>query len=168
MIKILFVCHGNICRSPMAEFIMNALVQKQGLESFFEIASAATSSEEIGNGIYPPVKQILLECGIHAEQKRATRISEKDFDYYDYIIVMDYNNLRNLKRQFPSVFYSENPSERRKQKISLLLDWTDTPGEIADPWYTGEFLTTKNDILKGTKALLDTLKNKFQLSSDQK
>lgn len=145
MIKILFVCHGNICRSPMAEFVMKELVKKEGLSKEFEIASAATSTEEIGNGVYPPVKRILAENGISCKGKTARQMTSADYSYYDYIVAMDTNNLRNMKR-----FAGEDPDN----KISLLMDYTNSPGDVADPWYTDDFETTWKDVNKGCKGLL--------------
>lgn len=146
--KILFVCLGNICRSPMAEFVMKDLVKKSGIEELFEIASAATSCEELGNPVYPPARQKLAEHGISCKGKVARRITLQDYAYYDYIIAMDYSNVNNLKRIVgPDVDH----------KISMLLDYTDHPGEVADPWYTGNFDDTWNDVLAGCKGLLKQL-----------
>ncbi len=145
MIKILFICHGNICRSPMAEFVMKDLVKSEGLADKFIIASAATSGEEIGNPVYPPVRAILSKRGISTEGKRAVRVTKGDYDYYDYLICMDKNNLRNLE------FIIGNDS---KQKVSRLLDFTDNPHDVADPWYTGDFNLTERDVDNGCKALL--------------
>ena len=144
MIKIMFVCHGNICRSPMAEFLMKELVAKKGLENEFYIESAATSREEIGNGVYPPVKRILESRGIDCSQKRARQITRADYDGFDYIICMDSYNLRNIARIV----------EDKDKKVSRLLDFTDTPHDVADPWYTGDFKTTEKEVELGCKALL--------------
>ena len=150
MIKILFVCHGNICRSPMAEFVMKDLVKRAGLENEFFISSAATSTEEIWNGVgnpvYPPAKRELARHGIACGGKRAVLLRKEDYDRYDMIIGMDHNNLRNMKR-----ILGDDP----EGKISLLLDYTDRRGDIADPWYTGDFSKTWDDILEGCKGLLD-------------
>lgn len=143
--KILFVCHGNICRSPMAEFVMKHLIEEAGLSEQFEIASAATSTEEIGNPIYPPARRKLVEHGISCEGKTACQMTRDDYLYYDQIIVMDRNNLRNLKRML---------GEDTLHKISLLMDYTQRPGDVADPWYTGDFETTWRDILEGCKGIL--------------
>ncbi len=148
MIKILFICHGNICRSPMAEFVMKDLVKKAGLEAEFEIASAATSTEEIGNQVYPPARRKLAEHGISCAGKTARQVTDRDYDYYDYLIAMDHNNLRNLRR-----FVGEDP----KGKVSLLLSHTGRPGDVADPWYTGDFEATWRDVLAGCQALLAEL-----------
>ena len=147
--KILFICHGNICRSPMAEFVMKQLVKNEGLEEQFEIASAATSTEEIGNPVYPPAKRKLAEHNIGCEGKTARQMSLADYHYYDYIIAMDRNNLRNLKRMF---------GEDTDHKISLLMDYTHRPGDVADPWYTGDFEATWVDVLEGCKGLLEQLR----------
>jgi protein-tyrosine phosphatase len=148
MIKILFICHGNICRSPMAEFVMKQLVKNEGLEGQFEIASAATSTEEIGNPVYPPARRKLAEHGIGCEGKTACQMTRSDYQYYDYIIAMDRNNLRNLKRMF---------GEDNEHKISLLMDYTHRPGDVADPWYTGDFEATWRDVSEGCKRLLEFL-----------
>ena len=133
MIKILFVCHGNICRSPMAEFVMKDLVNKKGMADQFEIASAATSTEEIGNLVYPPAKRKLKEHGISCEGKTARQMTKEDYAYYDYIIAMDRFNLRNMTR-----FVGNDPDN----KVSLLMDFTNQPKDVADPWYTGDFDAT--------------------------
>lgn len=146
--RILFICHGNICRSPMAEFILKDMVEKAGRTEEFEIASAATSTEEIGNDIYPPAKRILTQKGIKFNSRQARQITRKDYDYYDFIIAMDENNLRNLKRLL---------GEDVDHKISLMMDYTGNHRDVADPWYTGDFETTFQDITEGCKALLKTL-----------
>ena len=146
--KILFICHGNICRSPMAEFVMKQLVKNEGLEEQFEIASAATSTEEIGNPVYPPAKRKLAEHNIGCEGKTARQMTRSDYQYYDYIIAMDRNNLRNLKRMF---------GEDTEHKISLLMEYTQRPGDVADPWYTGDFEATWRDVSEGCRGLLDYL-----------
>ena len=145
MTKILFVCHGNICRSPMAEFVMKDLVKKAGLSDEFYIASAATSTEEIGNGVHYGTRKKLAEFGISVDGKYAVQLKKSDYAKYDYIIGMDSYNLRNMKRMLP------NDTEN---KIHLLLDWSDNPRDIADPWYTGDFDVTYNDVLEGCIALL--------------
>ena len=150
MIKVLFVCHGNICRSPVAEFIMKDLVTQSNLTHHFHIQSAATSTEEIWNGIgnpvYPPAKAELARHGISCEGKRAVQVTKQDYKEYDYLIVMDTNNLRNLKRIV---------GEDKDNKITMLLDHTNRLGQsIGDPWYTGDFGKTYEDILEGCKALL--------------
>lgn len=148
MYKILFVCHGNICRSPMAEFVMKKMVKDAGREAQFEIASAATSTEEIGNPVYPPARRILAEHGIGCAGKTARQMTRQDYDYFDQIIAMDRNNLRNLKRMF-----GEDP----QHKISLLMDYTHRPGDVADPWYTGDFETTWRDVWDGCEGLLKSI-----------
>ena len=146
--KILFIYHGNICRSPMAEFVMKQLVKNEGLGEQFEIASAATSTEEIGNPVYPPARRKLAEHGIGCEGKTARQMTRSDYQYYDYIIAMDRNNLRNLKRMF---------GEDTEHKISLLMDYTHRPDDVADPWYTGDFEATWQDVSEGCRGLLDYL-----------
>ena len=147
--KILFVCHGNICRSPMAEFVMKRLVEEEGLEDRFEIASAATSTEEIGNPVYPPARRKLAEHGIGCQGKTARQMTLDDYRYYDWIIAMDHNNLRNLRWMF---------GDDTDHKISLLMDYTARPGDVADPWYTGDFEATWRDVLEGCRGLLETLR----------
>ena len=148
MIKILFVCHGNICRSPMAEFVMKDLVNKKGMADKFEIASAATSTEEIGNPVYPPAKRKLKEHGISCEGKTARQITKADYIYYDYIIAMDRFNLRNMTR-----FVGNDPDN----KVSLLMDFTSHPGDVADPWYTGDFDATWDDVYEGCVGIITKL-----------
>ena len=145
MTKILFVCHGNICRSPMAEFVMKDLVQKAGLEDQFRIASAATSAEEIGNPVYPPARRKLAEHGISCAGKTARQLRREDYGQWDLFIGMDEANLQNMRRLF-----SGDP----EGKCSLLLSHTDRHGEVADPWYTGDFEATWRDVEEGCRALL--------------
>ena len=145
MYKILFVCHGNICRSPMAEFVMKDLVEKSGLEDRFYIESAATSTEEIGNDMYPEARLKLADKGIDAPCRGARQIRPEDYGAYDFIIGMDEENRYNLKR-----YFSPDPNN----KVSLLLDFTDEPHAIADPWYTNEFDTTYKEIVAGCQGLL--------------
>ena len=153
MIKILFVCHGNICRSPMAEFVLKKMVEERGLASQFVIDSAATSTEEIWNGIgnpvYPPAKAELRKHGISCEGKRAVQLKKSDYGKYDLILGMDSWNLRNMMR-----ILGKDPDH----KVRLLLDYSDSPRDIADPWYTGEFGTTYRDIVEGCEALLESLR----------
>jgi len=146
--KILFVCHGNICRSPMAEFVMKHLVEERGLQERFEIASAATSTEEIGNPVYPPARRKLAEHGIGCHGKTARQMTMEDYRYYDLIIVMDRSNVRNLRRLL---------GEDTEGKVHLLMDYTTRPGEVADPWYTGNFDATWRDVLEGCEGLLEYL-----------
>ena len=150
MIKILFVCHGNICRSPMAEFLMKELVRDGRLENDFYIESAATSREEIGNGVYPPVKRILAARGIDCSAKRARQMTSADYDKFDYIVCMDSNNMRNMGRIAADT----------QGKYSKLLDFTDCPHDVADPWYSGDFATTEREVEEGCKALLNYILDK--------
>lgn len=145
MKKILFVCLGNICRSPMAEFIMKALVESKGLGDEFYIESAATSREELGNPVYPPAKRVLEKRGINCTAKRARQITAQDGDKFDYIICMDSSNVSNTKRILSSINHS---------KIYKLLDFTAAPRDVADPWYTGDFTATENDVVSGCDGLL--------------
>ncbi len=146
MEKILFVCHGNICRSPMAEFVMKQMVRDAGLEDRFEIASAATSTEELGNDVYPPVKRLLNEKGIPCKGHSAHQISKEEYEHYDHIIIMDNYNRRNLERVI---------GPDKDNKVSRLRDFTDSPGEIADPWYTRDFDLTYRQITDSCRALLE-------------
>ena len=145
MKKILFVCHGNICRSPMAEFVMKDLVQKAGLASRFHIESAATSREEIGNPVYPPARCKLAEHGISCAGHAARQLTRQDYADYDFLVGMDSANLRDMHR-----ICGGDPDG----KISLLLDHTARPGNVADPWYTGDFQATWLDVLAGCQCLL--------------
>ncbi len=149
MTKILFVCHGNICRSPMAEFVMKDLVKKAGLEGDFAIASAATSTEEIGCPVYPPARRKLAEHGIGCAGHAARQLTAADYERWDYLVGMDGANLRNMRR-----ICGGDPSG----KIFLLLDWTPRPGDVADPWYTGDFDATWRDVLDGCRGLLDHIR----------
>lgn len=146
MIKILFICHGNICRSPMAEFIMKDLAQKRGVADRFYIASAATSREEIGNPVYPPAKKLLASKGISCEGKTAIQMTSQDYNTYDYIIGAEEANVRNILRIIQS-----DP----EKKVHRLLDFSQNPRDISDPWYTGDFETTYDDVLEGCTALLE-------------
>lgn len=143
--RILFVCHGNICRSPMAEFIMKKLVHDAGCDDMYHIESAATSTEEIGNSVYPPARRKLAEHGIRCDGKTARQITRRDYDMFDIIIGMDMYNMRNMNRIFGG-----DP----EGKVSLLMDHTDRHGDVADPWYTGNFDATWRDCLEGCTALL--------------
>lgn len=145
MTKILFVCHGNICRSPMAEFIMKDLVRKAGLADRFHIGSAATSREELGNPVYPPARRKLAEHGIACAGHAARQLTAQDYENYDLLIGMDRENLRNMRR-----ICGGDPDG----KLSLLLDHTGRSGDVADPWYTGDFEATWQDVLAGCQALL--------------
>ena len=149
MRKILFVCHGNICRSPMAEYVMKDLVRKAGLESQFEIASAATSTEEIGNPVYPPARRKLAQHGIDCHGHAARQLRKADYSHYDLLIGMDHANIRNMIR-----ICGGDPDG----KICLLLDYANRPGaEVADPWYTGDFEATWQDVNAGCQGLLQAL-----------
>lgn len=148
MIKILFVCHGNICRSPMAEFVMKDMVRKAGLENQFHIASAATSGDELGNPVYPPARRKLAEHGIDYSGKTARRLRKSDYTQYDLLIGMDQANLRNMHRMCGG-----DP----EGKLHLLLDFTNRPGNVADPWYTGDFEATWRDVEQGCQGLLQEL-----------
>lgn len=149
MIRLMFVCHGNICRSPMAEFIMKELVLSEGLQNQFFISSAATSTEEIGNPVYPPAKAELKKHGISCEGKFALQLKKSDYDKYDFFIGMDSANIRNMRR----IFINDDDN-----KIFKLLSFADRSDDVADPWYTRNFAVTYNDILQGCQALLSYLK----------
>ncbi len=148
MIKILFVCHGNICRSPMAEFVMKDMVQKAGLEQQFYIKSAATSTEEIGNPVYPPARRKLAEHGIDCSGKTARQLKHSDYEQFDLLIGMDAANLRNMRRICGG---------DAAAKMHLLLEFADRPGDVADPWYTGDFEATWQDVEAGCRGLLKIL-----------
>lgn len=155
MIKIMFVCHGNICRSPMAEFVFKDLVLKKGMEDKFYISSSATSTEEIWNGVgnpvYPPAKRELAKHGISCEGKRAVQLKRSDYDKFDYFIGMDRANIRNMNRIL------ENDPQN---KIYKLLTFAGLSDDVADPWYTGDFETTYNDVAEGCEALLNFILDK--------
>ena len=182
MIKILFVCHGNICRSPMAEFVMKKLVRdlpavgKREISSStklevetdtalstadFEIASAATSTEEIGNSVYPPARRMLASHGIDCSGKTARQMTTADYEHYDYIVLMDQNNLRNLRWILPRGIYERETSavasNDTPRKVSLLMDWAGKSRDVADPWYTGDFEATWRDVNEGCKAMLKAI-----------
>ena len=148
MIKIMFVCHGNICRSPMAEYVLKSMVMKQGRADEFTIVSSATSTEEIGNPIHQGTKHKLAAAGVPTDNRRAVQLRKSDYNKYDYFIGMDNYNVENMLRMLGS-----DP----KNKVCRLLDFTDTPRNIADPWYTGDFDLTYNDIVEGCTALLKQL-----------
>ena len=147
-IKVLMVCHGNICRSPMAKYILKHLVESRGIADDFYIDSCATSYEEIGNPVYPPARQELARHGISCKGHAARKLVKADFIEYDYIIAMEQFNLRNIRREF---------GEELAGQVSLLLDYTDTPGDIDDPWYSGGFDVTYQEIVKGCEGLLKHL-----------
>ena len=148
MTKILFVCLGNICRSPMAEFIMKDLVKKRGIADEFVIASCATSTEEIGNPVYPPARRMLASHGIDCSGKRARQLNRADYDEYDLLFGMENRNIQRMR-----AICGGDP----EGKIARLLDDTARPRDIADPWYTDDFQTTWDDILEGCEALLNRL-----------
>ena len=148
MKSILFVCHGNICRSPMAEFIMKDLVRKAGREDEFCIESAATSTEEIGNGVYPPARRKLAEHGISCDGKTARQMTRRDYAQFDLLIGMDEWNIRNMKS-----ICDGDP----EGKIHKLLDFTSRRGDVADPWYTRDFEATWRDVSEGCQCLLTSL-----------
>ncbi len=151
MIKIMFVCHGNICRSPMAEFVFRDLVNKNGLSGLFEVSSSATSTEEIGNPVHPGTRKKLMEYGITTGEKRAVLFQKSDYSTYDYIIGMDQRNMTNIYRMLDT---------KKDEKIFRLLDLTLHKRDIADPWYTGDFTQTYDDIYNGCEALLAYLLKK--------
>ena len=144
--KVLFLCHGNICRSPMAEFILKALVRSYGLQDQFHIESAAVSSEEIGNPIYPPARRCLSQHGVQFDpEKRARKVTPQDYGRFDRIICMDSSNIRLLRRIIP-----DDP----QGKVHLMMSYTGMGRDVADPWYTGDFETTFQDILEACQAML--------------
>ena len=153
MTKILFICHGNICRSPMAEFVMKQLVEQAGRADEFEIASAAVSTEEIGNDIYPPAKRMLGAKGVPFTHRAARQMTRADYAYYDYIVCMDQSNLRWMNYII---------GEDSAHKVTLLKQWVNAPindqmVNISDPWYTGDFAKAYNDILEGCQGMLKQL-----------
>lgn len=145
MTKIMFVCHGNICRSPMAEFVMKKLVSDRGLSSVFEIASSATSTEEIGNDIHPGTRRTLDKYSVPYSRREAVQLVKSDYENYDLFVGMDSANIRNMHRIFGA---------DRENKVVKLLDCTGTSRDVADPWYTGNFEETWQDISQGCEALL--------------
>lgn len=147
MIRIMFVCHGNICRSPMAEFVLKDMVKKLGISEEFQIASSATSREEIGNPVHPGTRKKLQEYGISTAGKYAVQLTKKDYEIYDYIIPMDSWNVRNINR----IIGTDSSG-----KVKKLLDFSEG-GDIADPWYTGNFDDTYRDVVAGCKALIKHL-----------
>ena len=147
-VRILMICHGNICRSPMAEFILRDMAQKRGLSDRLEIASAATSAEELGNPVYPPARAELARHGISCKGKTARQVARTDYAHFDYLIAMERYNIRNLLR-----LIGGDP----QGKICRLLDFSARPRDIDDPWYSGDFTQAYADIVEGCEALLDTL-----------
>lgn len=148
MMKILFLCHGNICRSPMAEFVMKDMVKKAGLEDKFYIESAAISAEELGNPVYPPARKLLAQHGINCSGKVARQMKKYDYDTFDLLIGMDRSNLSGMHRICGEDF---------ENKMHLLLDYTDRPSDVADPWYTRDFEATWRDVQEGCAGLLKAL-----------
>ena len=146
--RILMVCHGNICRSAMAEFMLKDMAEKAGRSEEFYIESAATHNDEIGNPVYPPAKAKLAEHGIGCVGKTARRIRREDYDRFDLIIGMDRANMRNMERAFGG-----DP----EGKLKMMMDYTDRPGEVADPWYTRDFEATWLDLVEGCQGLLESL-----------
>ena len=155
MTKVLFLCHGNICRSPMAEMVLKDTARKQHIQDKLYINSAATSREEIGNGVHYGTRRKLAQEGIPCSDHRAVQVTKQDYDKYDYLIVMDGYNIRNLMR-----IIGEDP----EGKVSMLLDYAGRSGEsIADPWYTGNFDLTYRDVVEGCEGFLEYLKEKGEL-----
>ena len=154
MIKVLFICHGNICRSPMAEYLFKKMVNDNGLKDKFIIESKATSSEEIGNGIHYGTRKILNKYGIDSSKHRARRIIKSDYDEFDFIICMDDRNVYNCKKVFNDV----------DDKIKLLLEYANVHRSISDPWYTGNFEETERDILLGLNGLKKKIKEKYGIT----
>lgn len=151
MIKVMFVCLGNICRSPMAEFVFKDIVKKQGLEKEFYIKSSATSYEEIGNDIHYGTRDKLIQKGISFENRKAIRLKPEDYKKYGYIIGMENSNIKNIKRIV---------GEDYENKVYRLLDFSKNPRDIADPWYTRNFEITYNDVVEGCNGFMNYLKNK--------
>ena len=155
MIKVLFICHGNICRSPMAEYVFRKMVDEAGLADSIEVSSAATTDDEIwsdtGSPVYPPVERLLKENGMDPKEKRAVRLTVDDYDKYDYFVGMDDENLSDMK-----LTLNGDP----KRKCSLLLDYTHHPRSVADPWYTRDFQKTWDDVEHGWRAFLEFLKKR--------
>lgn len=150
MIKVLFVCHGNICRSPMAEFVMKHLAESAGVRDL-TVASAATSTEEIGNPVYPPARRKLAEHGIGCGGKTARQLTRADYDEWDWLVGMDAANVRNMRR-----ICGGDPAG----KIRLLMDFAGQPRDVADPWYTGDFEATWRDVNAGCRAMMEWLEQK--------
>ena len=158
MIRVLFICHGNICRSPMAEFILKDMVARRGIADRFKIASAATSTEEIWNGVgnpvYPPARAELAKHGISCEGKRAVQLKASDYDEYDYLIGMDSMNIKNMERM---------TGHAGGEKIHKLLEYAGSSADCKDPWYTNRFEETYRDIVTGCTAFLEFLEQQGKL-----
>ena len=158
MIKIMFVCHGNICRSPMAEFVMKDMVERLGISHKFHIASCATSTEEIwggrGNPVYPPAKKRLAQAGIGCEGKRAVQLKKSDYDEYDYLIGMDSANIRNIERM---------TGHKDSDKIFKMLEFAGSNRDVADPWYSGDFDATFDDVTAGCMGLIEYLRERGEI-----
>ena len=154
MKKVLFICHGNICRSPMAEFVFKDMVRKQHLEEKFIIESAATSREEIGNDVHHGTKRKLAEVGVPVERRKARQVTKEDYRTYDYLLLMDQWNHRNLMR----IIGSDDD-----KKVFGLLDFSENPRDIADPWYTGNFDVTYDDVVEGCETFLEHLRIKGEI-----
>lgn len=146
MIKVLFICHGNICRSPMGEYILKDLVERRGIAGKFQIASAAVSREEIGNDVYPPARRCLLSHNISCPRRRAVQLTSADYETYDWILYMEEYNRAGIRKILP-----EDP----QGKVRRLLDFTDRPRDVDDPWYTGDFESAYRDILEGCLGFLN-------------
>ena len=152
MIKILFICHGNICRSPLAEFLFKDMVKKAGREDEFEIASAATSYEELGEPVYPPVRKLLSQRGIDCSGKHAYRMEKADYNKYDLLICMDSRNLRYLRNILGTA--PDGSLNDPEKKVHLLMSYTGDLRDVADPYYSGDFHETWQDISEGLTALM--------------
>lgn len=148
MIKVMFICHGNICRSPMAEFVFRDMVEKRGLADRIQVASSATSREEIGNPVHPGTRRKLLACRVPLREHRAVQLTRKDYQSYDYLVAMDSRNLSNIYRI---------TGGDKAGKVCRLLDFSSLPRDIADPWYTNDFDETYSDIVEGCRGLLEHL-----------
>lgn len=154
MIRVLFICHGNICRSPMAEFIFKDMVEKQGISHKFHIESAATSTEEIGNGVYPPARRELARHGLSCAGHAARQVRSRDYQAFDYLLCAEQYNIRNLRW-----IISKDP----QHKIMRLLDFSSRPRDIDDPWYSGNFTTAYSDIVEGCECFLHYLQESGQV-----
>ena len=152
-IRVLMICHGNICRSPMAEFVLKDMLQKKGLDEKVFVASVATSTEEIGNPVHRGTKKILKDAGISCEGKYAVQLKKEDYEKYDYLLVMEHHNIR-----YAMDILGGDP----KGKVKRLLDFSLKPRDIADPWYTGDFDTTYAAVVEGCRALLVDIKKRLR------